>query len=162
MVKFIKIILKILHTLRLIPAIITLIYALVLKLLNISFSDASGYTVALYIIAAFSILYFFYGITKPFIGEKKTKKPKNNDFNSQRQNDSYSDGNYNINHNINAYAQRPQYNSNNDYITNSRPIYYKVAQNENYVFSEYEDRYELFLKTESGLKYVKTDYKDKL
>ena len=39
------------------------------------------------------------------------------------------------------------------------PIYFAVKQDPRYVFAEYEDRYELYLKTESGLKYVKTDMK---
>ncbi len=43
---------------------------------------------------------------------------------------------------------------------NKYPIYFAVKQDDRYVFAEYEDRYELFLKTESGLKYVRTDKKD--
>lgn len=39
------------------------------------------------------------------------------------------------------------------------PIYFTVKQDPRYIFAEYEDRYELYLKTESGLKYVKTDVK---
>lgn len=39
------------------------------------------------------------------------------------------------------------------------PIYFTVKQDERYVFAEYEDRYELYLKTENGLKYVRTDTK---
>ena len=50
--KFFKVLFKILYTLRLIPAMMTVIYALVLKLMKISFSEASGYIVALYILAA--------------------------------------------------------------------------------------------------------------
>lgn len=39
------------------------------------------------------------------------------------------------------------------------PIYFSAKQDPRYVFAEYEDRYELYLKTDSGLKYVKTDKK---
>ena len=39
------------------------------------------------------------------------------------------------------------------------PKYYNVKQNKNYVMAEYEDRYELYLKTQSGLSKVRTDYK---
>ena len=39
------------------------------------------------------------------------------------------------------------------------PIYFTVKQDPRYVFAEYEDRYELYLKTESGLKYFRTDTK---
>ena len=42
---------------------------------------------------------------------------------------------------------------------NSNIKYYEVKQDSRYVFAEYDDRYELFLKTNDGLKYVKTDYK---
>ena len=37
--------------------------------------------------------------------------------------------------------------------------YFKVKQNPNYLMAEYTDRYELFLKTENGLKKVRVDYK---
>ena len=39
------------------------------------------------------------------------------------------------------------------------PIYFTVKQDDRYFFAEYEDRYELYLKTESGLKYIRTDTK---
>lgn len=39
------------------------------------------------------------------------------------------------------------------------PKYYAVKQNRNYVMAEYEDRYELFVKYNGGLKRVRTDYK---
>ena len=39
------------------------------------------------------------------------------------------------------------------------PTFYTVKQNNNYIMAEYSDRYELFKKTESGLKKVRTDYK---
>ncbi len=40
------------------------------------------------------------------------------------------------------------------------PKYYGVRQNPNYVMAEYEDRYELFLKSREGLKKIRTDYKN--
>lgn len=39
------------------------------------------------------------------------------------------------------------------------PKYYAVKNNPNYVYAEYSDRYELFLKTSNGLKKVRVDYK---
>lgn len=39
------------------------------------------------------------------------------------------------------------------------PKYYTVKNNPSYVYAEYEDRYELFLKTSNGLKKIRTDYK---
>lgn len=39
------------------------------------------------------------------------------------------------------------------------PVYYQVRQNKNYLYAEYEDRYELFQKTPQGLKRIRTDYK---
>ena len=39
------------------------------------------------------------------------------------------------------------------------PTYYKVKNQPDYVMAEYHDRYELFRKTEQGLKKVRTDYK---
>lgn len=39
------------------------------------------------------------------------------------------------------------------------PKYYAVKQNSNYIMAEYQDRYELYLKSSSGLKKVRVDYK---
>lgn len=39
------------------------------------------------------------------------------------------------------------------------PKYYRAKQNPNYVFTEYEDRYELFKLTDGKYVYVRTDYK---
>ena len=39
------------------------------------------------------------------------------------------------------------------------PTYYTVKQNNNYIMAEYSDRYELYKKTENGLKKVRTDFK---
>ncbi len=49
--------------------------------------------------------------------------------------------------------------SDNKKEVNNNVVYYEVKQDNRYMFAEYPDRYELFLKTDSGLKYVKTDYK---
>ena len=40
-----------------------------------------------------------------------------------------------------------------------RPTYYTVKQNNNFIMAEYSDRYELYKKTEDGLKKVRTDFK---
>ncbi len=40
-----------------------------------------------------------------------------------------------------------------------KPRYYKVKQNNDYIMAEYSDRYELFIKTPSGLRKVRTDLK---
>ena len=40
-----------------------------------------------------------------------------------------------------------------------KPTYYTVKNNPSYVYAEYSDRYELFLKTSSGLKRVRVDHK---
>ena len=40
-----------------------------------------------------------------------------------------------------------------------KPRYYAVKNNPSYVYAEYSDRYELFLKTSTGLKKVRVDYK---
>lgn len=170
--KFFKVLFKILYTLRLIPAVMTVIYALILKLMKISFSEASGYIVALYILAAFSVLYFVYGVVKPFVGGKKQKQPKPQKVevapqSMPAQNPVYYDNGYYQSGGFGgAYQQNQQQPASAPVprasVQKKYPVYYKAAQNENYVFAEYEDRYELFLKTDSGLKYLKTDYKDRL
>ncbi len=39
------------------------------------------------------------------------------------------------------------------------PTYFKVKNQPDYLMAEYHDRYELFRKTEAGLKKIRTDYK---
>lgn len=39
------------------------------------------------------------------------------------------------------------------------PMYFEVEGRPDYMFAEYEDRYELFVREASGWSYVKTDYK---
>ncbi len=39
------------------------------------------------------------------------------------------------------------------------PKFYTVKSNPSYVYAEYDDKYELFLKTSSGLKKIRVDYK---
>lgn len=165
--KLFKVLFKILYTLRLIPAMMTVIYALVLKLMKISFSEASGYIVALYILAAFSILYFVYGVVKPFVGGKKPKTPKPKKVEAVPQpapvqTPVYYDNGYYQSGDLNGAYRQPAAPAPRVSVQKKYPVYYKAAQNENYVFAEYEDRYELFLKTGGGLKYIKTDYKDSL
>ncbi len=55
--------------------------------------------------------------------------------------------------------QRSFVQSNNEVKPKDSPKYYTVRQNSNYIFAEYNDRYELFLKTPNGLKHVRTDRK---
>ena len=40
-----------------------------------------------------------------------------------------------------------------------KPTYFRVKQSPDYVMAEYSDRYELYKKSEVGLKHVRTDYK---
>ena len=47
-------------------------------------------------------------------------------------------------------------------MVEEKPKYFKVKQNPNYIMAEYMDRYELLVKTESGLKLVRTDYKERI
>ena len=44
-------------------------------------------------------------------------------------------------------------------VKEDAPTYYRVKQNPNYVMAEYEDKYVLYKRTESGLKQIRTDYK---
>ena len=45
---------------------------------------------------------------------------------------------------------------------NIKPKYYKVKQNPNFIMAEFSDRFELYEKTQTGLKKVRTDYKENL
>ncbi len=44
-------------------------------------------------------------------------------------------------------------------VTHDAPTYFKVKNHPDYVMAEYGDRYELFKKTDGGLKKVRTDFK---
>lgn len=43
--------------------------------------------------------------------------------------------------------------------TPEKPTYFKVKNHDDFVMAEYSNRYELFKKTEKGLKKIRTDYK---
>lgn len=81
-----------------------------------------------------------------------------------------NDGNYGANDGFTERRSAVYENDGSDVITaEKRPVttagsvlypkYYAVKQNRNYVMAEYEDRYELFVKCNGGLKRVRTDYK---
>ncbi len=53
-----------------------------------------------------------------------------------------------------ATTQTPNFGNESQFIG-----YFRVKQNPNYLMAEYTDRYELFVKTDGGLKKVRTDYK---
>ena len=44
-------------------------------------------------------------------------------------------------------------------VKEQAPTYYRVKNHPDYVMAEYVDRYELYKKTQSGLKKIRTDYK---
>lgn len=58
----------------------------------------------------------------------------------------------------NETANEPP-NVNSVQTKSNYPVYFAVKQNPNYVMAEYEDRYELFEKSNRGLVKIRTDYK---
>ena len=42
------------------------------------------------------------------------------------------------------------------------PVYFTVKQNPNYLMAEFDDRFELYLKTKNGLQKVRVDYKNQI
>lgn len=94
-------------------------------------------------VAAFTtLLYSFYRIVIPKKDNKKQTKDKKAVLKQQKR--------------INKKERNIETSD-----KNIKTKYYEVKQDPRYVFTEYSDRYELFIKTPDGLKYVKTDYKNK-
>lgn len=117
------------------------------------FENNSGAELIFFILLIFSILYAVYvSVKKVFkFDEKKKEKRSKIDIvetksveTDRKEQNSFVDEQFLI--------KEPK-------IEIEKPKYYRVKQNPNYVMAEYSDRYELFCKTENGLKKVRTDYK---
>lgn len=99
------------------------------------------------VVLLFSVLSAVFLTIKKLFGVKKEKQEKN----------------------VQIIKQETATKNENETLLNEQPVsketnsaypkYYNVKQNGNYLMAEYEDRYELYLKTTQGLQKVRTDYK---
>lgn len=99
-----------------------------------------------YLFLVFSIIYAIAGTIKRLLGiEKRVKKSKGAQIINEQETQKQQSAQVEI-----QKVEEPKIES---------PTYYTVKQNNNFIMAEYSDRYELFRKTEDGLKKVRTDYK---
>lgn len=100
-----------------------------------------------FVVLLFSVLSAVFLTLKKLFGNKKEKQEKNVQIIKQE-----------------TALQKEKGTSLNEQsvlqgTSSAYPKYYNVKQNGNYLMAEYEDRYELYLKTTQGLQKVRTDYK---
>ena len=126
----------------------TLLLALLGIVLYITgiFDKNSVVLIIFYVLLVLSIVYAIAGTIKRLLGiDKRVKKSKGAQI---------------INEQVDNQEEKESENQVQlDPVKKESPTYYTVKQNNNYIMAEYSDRYELFKKTENGLKKVRTDYK---
>ena len=127
----------------------TLLLALIGLVLYITgiFSSNQSVLIVFYLLLVLSIIYAIVGTVKKLLGiQPSVKKSKGAQI---------------INQQV-EMAEPKQTESgsvNTEQVKKETPTYFTVKQNNNFIMAEYSDRYELFRKTEDGLKKIRTDYK---
>ena len=117
---------------------------LVLYLTGI-FNSNQAVLIVFYLLLVLSIIYAIVGTVKKLLGiQPRVKKSKGAQI---------------INEQIETAEPKQAENTNTEQVKKESPTYFTVKQNNNFIMAEYSDRYELFRKTEDGLKKVRTDYK---
>jgi cell shape-determining protein MreC len=128
---------------------LTLLLALIGLVLYITgiFDKNSIVLIVFYVLLVLSIVYAITGTIKRLLGiEKRVKKSKGAQIINEQVENKES-------------AEQPVNEVKAEQVRKESPTYYTVKQNNNYIMAEYSDRYELYKKTEEGLKKVRTDYK---
>ena len=130
----------------LIILIASLIY-LALYLLEVDVSYGSISFAIIHVVIITTILYSVFRLIFPLNKKEKqtTKQSKTTQEKTNKQT-----------------TTNKQQTNDNTLISNDGVTLYRVKQDDRYYFKEFSDRYELYIQTPSGLKYVKTDYKNNL
>lgn len=127
---------------------ITLLVALVGLILYFTgvFEQNSALLITFYLLVVISIFYAILTTIKKLLGlNKKVKKSKGAQIISEQTEKEEETA---IEEQKQEVVYRPE-----------KPTYFKVKNHPDYVMAEYSDRFELFRKTENGLKKIRTDYK---
>ena len=130
-------------------ALFNLHYTILLVLVGIilyftgAFERNDGVVLLIYqILIVLSVVHAIVGTVKRLLGlDKKVKKSKGAQIVNKKSDVKDDDAN--------DYDQPRK----------EKPTYFRVKQSPDYVMAEYSDRYELYKKSEVGLKHVRTDYK---
>ncbi len=127
---------------------LTLLVALIGVILYFTgvFEQNTAILIVFYILLIISIFYAILSTIKKLLGlDKKIKKSKGAqiiDAKTEEEKESSTE--------IQQDKDQPK---------SETPTYFRVKNHPDYVMAEYNDRYELFRKTEAGLKKIRTDYK---
>ena len=131
---------------------LTLLFALVGVLLYFTgvFEQNPAILILFYVLLIISIAYAILATIKKMLGiDKKIKKSKGAQIistDAKEEKEETADSNANV-------VQEEKV------VAPEKPTYFRVKNHPDYVMAEYSDRYELFKKTEDGLKRIRTDYK---
>lgn len=150
---------KIIKAFNLHLTLFVLLLGIVLAIVGVINKEDSSITVYAIVL----ILSLVYAVIKTFNNVLKTKN-KNSRVKIVKVNDSEEEQQPQPKHQTaQAQQQNIQQPTQNNYlavdIQPSKPKYYAVKNNPSYVYAEYDDRYELFLRTSTGLKKIRVDYK---
>ena len=157
-----KIIYKIIAFLNLQFSLLIALVGLVLFLTGV-FEGRDELTSVFLVILICSVVFSIIGTLFKWLNiSPKRKKRGNVKISNENSADNGANANVNLDmQNLNTQNANLQGDVVNGTLT-KYPIYYTVKQNNAYVMAEYEDRYELYLKTPSGLKKVRVDYKNNI
>ena len=109
------------------------------------FNSNQAVLLIFYLLLVFSIIYAIVGTVKRLLGiQPRVKKSKGAQI---------------INEQPESVVNTQTESIKQEQVKKENPTYYTVKQNNNYIMAEYSDRYELYRKTEDGLKKVRTDFK---
>ena len=109
------------------------------------FNSNQAVLVIFYLLLVLSIIYAIVGTVKILLGiQPRVKKSKGAQI---------------IEHQVEQKESTQPESEKEVQVKAESPTYFTVKQNNNYIMAEYSDRYELYRKTEEGLKKVRTDFK---
>ncbi len=143
-----KIIYKILSLFHLELTLLCAVLGCVIEIAYGSVSKSKTSLIVFHVILAATVLYALLrtlGVGKRKKSQKDEEKPKKSVKETE---ETYENAKHTENFEEKSVPVREE-----------APRYFRVKQNPKYVMAEYSDRYELFLDTDSGYEYVRTDYK---
>ena len=172
-----KIVYKIIKWFRLIFAVLVFVAGVILHYTGV-LADYPYIKIILAVLMVLALIYPIYALIRKLTKKGKGRGEENsqtiidsegktyqaeNSYKPYQVEQSYKPNNpYQVGQNYQPELNKQEQNSSIQYSGSSDPTfigYFKVKQNPNYLMAEYTDRYELFLKTETGLKKVRVDYK---
>ncbi len=141
--------------LHLTPLILLAVFGLLIELSSSAISTNTIFAGIFKLLIALSIVYAVLRTASAIlgIGNKKRHKKSTAEIIKPKKREKQ------VEEKVETAYQQNQEVRQEEPVKQAYPKYYRAKQNPNYVFTEYEDRYELFKLTDGKYVYVRTDYK---